>query len=95
MWEVLSAKVLKATLMMIYKNKRMIWPSDWRILCPNDTKRNPATKKIFCLQESRHAIARNLSDYVPLEVFNFCKDEEEAKHFALIQWHSVVQTVFL
>ena len=39
--------LFKATL-MIYNNKRMNWPSDWRILRPNDTKqRNPAPEKSF------------------------------------------------
>ena len=39
--------LFKATL-IISKNKRMNWPSDWRILRPNDTKqRNLASEKSF------------------------------------------------
>ena len=72
--------LFKATL-IISKNKRMNWPSDWHLLRPNDTKqRNPTSEKIFCLQDSKHS--RNLSDYVRLEYFDFCKDEGRLKDFA-------------
>ena len=73
--------LLFKTTLMIYENKRMNWTSEWRILRPSDTEqRNPASEKIFCLQELKHS--RNLNDYVRLEDFGFCKDEGRAKHFA-------------
>ena len=58
-------------------------PSDWRIWRPNDTikQRDPASDKIFCLQESKHSRDYN----VQLEDFDFCKDERKAKRFAEIQ----------
>ena len=60
--------LFNATL-MIYKNKRINWPSDWRILRPYETKqRNPASVK-------KHS--KNLNDCVRLEDFDFCKDKRK------------------